>query len=202
MHGDGMGGRATDTTATIVDRTDTGTGTRYAEVAFTTAAGTSAHATIAICHHQSYDIGNAVAIRYDAAAPAKAYEKDMPPRSTSPVSVFAFVAAFGVALTLLAQRKQRRVAAAPAVPLVLAGDRLDAELAALLAAGDATVDADWLPNRGNDAMGLPQRVNSFESAPGETAALGGDGVPVGEAAGGVLAEGAVLEDAPALVSVE
>ncbi len=78
LSADPLGGYGVDTQATIVGATTT-KGDRFADVEFLTAGGTRISTRIAICHHQAYDIGTAVPIRYDSRAPARAWEKDMAP---------------------------------------------------------------------------------------------------------------------------
>lgn len=129
---DGLDGRAVDANATITARSDTADA-RYATVQFATATGAPAAATIAICHHQSYDIGNAVAIRYDSATPSRAYERDMAPVAP-PVAGFALMLALGLGLAIVAQHRRRPPTVA--VEQAVTGEDLDAELAALLKDAD------------------------------------------------------------------
>lgn len=108
---DGIGRHAVETQATIVG-TSTTNGTRYATVQFLTANGALTTTRVAICHHQAYDVGLAVPIRYDSRAPARAWEKEMVPRAVPFVPVLLWLAGFMAAavggVVLLVRRRRQR----------------------------------------------------------------------------------------------
>ena len=118
-------GKSVDTTGQIVARGGSAND-RWATVSFTTATGVAAISTVAICHHQSYDIGNSLAIRYDSAQPQSAYEKDMAP-STSPSGRLVPMLLPILAIAVLFWRRSRGVPAAPRPNLVLAPENVDRE---------------------------------------------------------------------------
>jgi Protein of unknown function (DUF2510) len=118
--------RGTDATATI-ERRERFRGQDYALVQFDTGSGRSITTVIAICHHQSYPIGGAVAVRYDPTRPTRAWERDMPPRPDLRLPAALLLGAFlsFVALGALAlTRAGRPKAPASASPTGVSGGQV------------------------------------------------------------------------------
>src|SRR5204863_6188716 len=70
--------------------------------------------TVAICHHQTYAVGNILPVRYDAKAPTHAAERDMPPvpNLALPALVLSLgIAAAGVSALVAARRHAGTVSA-------------------------------------------------------------------------------------------
>ena len=83
-----------DAQATILSRNG-----ERALVRFPAANGALTTTWVAICHHQSYAVGNMLLVRYDARVPAHAAERDMLPGPH--LALPALVMLFGVVGTLM-----------------------------------------------------------------------------------------------------
>lgn len=122
VRNDGFHGRGVDTTATILEN-DLRPDTRSALVGFTSAAGTAVTARIEVCHHQTYEVGNSLEIRYDAARPSRALERDMAPVSV-PLGLVAVVVIGALTFAAWLRSKRVRLAGPLAWPAPT-GPRLD-----------------------------------------------------------------------------
>lgn len=106
-------GRGVTTTARILGTFKSGD-EPAASVQFATASGAPMATNIVICHHQSYAVGNAIDIVYDAANPRQALEKEMIRQPIGVRGVFMMEVIAGAVLLAIAAQRRTRVWVPPA----------------------------------------------------------------------------------------
>jgi uncharacterized protein DUF3592 len=104
-----------DTQATIVAHSG-----ERATVRFATAAGATTLTSVAVCHHQSYDVGNPLLVRYNPKNPMQAAERDMLPMPNFKLPAVVLLLGFVGTVALAARLRQSLIPPTtphpPAVP--------------------------------------------------------------------------------------